>query len=243
MQHIPSPTFARHRTTGTNQRFNPTLCRGRVYCAIPLTRAAQRGLTWALGSLLPEGCLLAQHFKTFCNDWLSKAKEYDDQSLEGCYDKFFTLFVVFNRLYAEATFELARRQVITIQANRPLPDRKGATEYTLLFVGQDDFDQLIEEQLASEVAELTRLIEDEHFHIKLSAPNGDPQREKDQSLLRDLRSRGKTRALAVLDVVYSIRCNLFHGHKAFQQVQAELLRPAIRVVYQVVHALLRAHGA
>ncbi len=34
------------------KRFNPTLCRGRVWCVINITRAAQRGLTWALGSSL-----------------------------------------------------------------------------------------------------------------------------------------------------------------------------------------------
>ncbi|MDB5335310.1 MAG: hypothetical protein JWN70_929 [Planctomycetaceae bacterium] len=33
------------------KRFNPTLCRGRVWGVIITVRAAQRGLTWALGSL------------------------------------------------------------------------------------------------------------------------------------------------------------------------------------------------
>ncbi|MDB5338647.1 MAG: hypothetical protein JWN70_4266 [Planctomycetaceae bacterium] len=32
------------------KRFNPTLCRGRVWGVIIVTRAAQRGLTWSLGS-------------------------------------------------------------------------------------------------------------------------------------------------------------------------------------------------
>ncbi len=31
-------------------RFNPTLCRGRVWGVINVARASQRGLTWALGS-------------------------------------------------------------------------------------------------------------------------------------------------------------------------------------------------
>ena len=30
------------------KRFNPTLCRGRVWGVINVARAAQRGLTWAL---------------------------------------------------------------------------------------------------------------------------------------------------------------------------------------------------
>lgn len=32
-----------------NKRFNPTLCRGRVWVVINVARAAQHGLTWALG--------------------------------------------------------------------------------------------------------------------------------------------------------------------------------------------------
>ncbi|MDB5341362.1 MAG: hypothetical protein JWN70_6981 [Planctomycetaceae bacterium] len=30
------------------KRFNPTLCRGRVWSVINVARAAQRGLSWAL---------------------------------------------------------------------------------------------------------------------------------------------------------------------------------------------------
>ena len=37
------------------KRFNPTLCRGRVWGVINITRAAQRGLTWALGSTIEVG--------------------------------------------------------------------------------------------------------------------------------------------------------------------------------------------
>ena len=109
--------------------------------------------------------MLAPHFQRFCTEWLEKAEQYDDGDIHGCYDKFFTLFVVFNRLYAEATFELARRGEITIQPNRSLPDRKGATEYTLSFVGQAVFDQLLETQLAEPVATVAGLIENEMFFI------------------------------------------------------------------------------
>lgn len=185
--------------------------------------------------------MLAPHLLQFCDEWVNKANKCDENNVSGCYDKFFTLFVVFNRLYAEATFELARRGKITLQPNRPLPDRKGATEYTLSFIGQHVFDQLLDNQLTEPVATLVQLIEDERFYIKLSSPNGDRQRDMDLELLLKLRSQGKTRALAILDLIYSVRCNLFHGHKAFQPVQVELLRPTIRVVLEVIYALRRSH--
>jgi hypothetical protein len=110
--------------------------------------------------------------------------------VEGCYDKFFTLFVVFNRLYAEATFELARQGQISISPNRSLPDRKGATEYTFAFIGQTAFDHFFKEHLTAPVDALAMLIEQERFYIKLSSPNGDPQRVKDLLLLSALRLRG-----------------------------------------------------
>ena len=58
------------------------------------------------------------------------------------------------------------------------------------------------------------LIENEQFYIKLSIPNGGHQRDKDLALLASLRSTGKKRLLAVLDSVYTIQCDLFHGHKS-----------------------------
>lgn len=187
--------------------------------------------------------MLSPEIERFCTAWLAKAALYNDDNVEGCYDKFFTLFVVFNRLYAETTFELARQGRITISRNRSLPDRKGATEYTFDFIGQTSFDHLFVEWLAEPVDTLARLIEQESFYIKLASPNGDPQREKDLLLLSELRSSGKTRALAVLDLVYSIRCNLFHGHKAFQPIQVRLLKPTMTVLYQVIRALQQAHTA
>jgi hypothetical protein len=187
--------------------------------------------------------MLSPEFERFYHEWLQKAELYTDDSIESCYDKFFTLFVVFNRLYAEATFELMRRGQISIQANRPLPDRRGATEFTLLFIGQAAFDLLYETELLQSVAALCSLIENEQFYIKLSSPNGERQREKDEALLVELRAKGKTRALAILDAVYSIRCNLFHGHKAFQEVQVDLLQPTIKVLRELIGALHRAHQA
>lgn len=186
--------------------------------------------------------MIAPHFERFCDEWLTRAEQCNVDSIDGCYDKFFTLFVVFNRLYAEATFELARRGEVTIKQNRSLPDQKGATEYTLRFVGQTKMDDLLENDLSIAIAELASLIESEAFYIKLSSPEGDRQRDKDLDLLRRLRARGETKALAVLEMLYSVRCNLFHGHKAFQPVQGELLRPVILVLSSVIRALQLAHG-
>src|SRR5437016_5354896 len=40
--------------------------------------------------------------RKFCQRWLQKAASYDPAKLEDAFDKFFTLFVAFNRLYFHA---------------------------------------------------------------------------------------------------------------------------------------------
>lgn len=187
--------------------------------------------------------MLSPELSRFCDQWIARANHYGDQSVDDCYDKFFTSFVIFNRLYAEATFELARRGQITLQPNQQLPDQKGATEYTLKMIGLPAFQLLYENSLVTHAQQIEDLIETEQFYIMLSAPNGDRQVDKDQALLAELRSEGKGKFLAVLKTVYTIRCNLFHGHKAFEPVQATLLRPATAILCHVIEALRNALSA
>lgn len=186
--------------------------------------------------------MLTAEFERFMEAWMTRARGYGDENQDGCFDKFFTLFVVFNRLYSEATFELNRRGTITLPRNRPLPDKKGATEYTLEVIGLDRFDQIYDTHLAQKVEIIAQLIDQEVFYIRLSSPEGERQPEKDRALLADLRARGKTRALAVLELVYKVRCNLFHGHKAFHPIQLELLRPVNHILEHIVGALHESLG-
>lgn len=181
--------------------------------------------------------MLSSELEQFVDGWLERANNYSDDCVEDCYNKFFTLFVIFNRLYAEATFELNRRGKIILKPNGLLNDRKGATEYTLELITIDDFERLYAERLAINVNVIADLIESELFFIKLSNPDGNRQPEKDRILLADLRSSDEKRALAVLDLIYTVRCNLFHGHKAFQPVQAELLRPVTALLVEVINSL------
>lgn len=80
---------------------------------------------------------------------------------------------------------------------------------------------------------------DQHrFFIKLHRVDGTRQPHEDRELLRKFRSRSKNlRAEAVLDFLYSVRINLFHGHKTFEQVQLEVMRPANVLLLQIVEML------
>lgn len=181
--------------------------------------------------------MLNWEFERFISEWMNRANGYNDDQ-NGCYDKFFTLFVVFNRMYSEATFELERRGAIKLQKNRPLPDKKGATEYTLEMIGLDNFNEMYESHLREHVEAIEWLIENQVFSIRLSFPEGRSQPDKDLELLNKIRSSGKTRALAILELIYSVRCNLFHGHKGFEPIQQELLQP-INIILE--HTVERLH--
>jgi hypothetical protein len=55
---------------------------------------------------------------------------------------------------------------------------------------------------------------------------GEPRPEEDRKLLNNLRSDNKQwKVSALLDIIYSVRCNMFHGHKGFDRVQIDILIP------------------
>jgi hypothetical protein len=58
---------------------------------------------------------LSPELATFCRNWLTKAEAYSSEEIGGAFDQFFRLYVAFNRLYAEATFRLARRGQVRLR--------------------------------------------------------------------------------------------------------------------------------
>jgi len=184
--------------------------------------------------------MLSHESTVFYNSWRAKANDdAAEASLASLFDAYCSHFIVFNRLYAEATFELARRGSITLSRST-FPDSKGAKEYSLQFVGANQFvtQLLADPDCAAALDEIMALIDIERFHIKLDMIYGAPQRGLDLTLLINLRSASNAqKGKAILDVLYSIRCNMFHGHKGFNEIQQELLRPAITLISKVSEIL------
>ena len=194
--------------------------------------------------------MLSEEFCKFYGNWSGKADTYHANELRSAFDRYFTLFVVFNRLYAETTFELARRGLIQLPKNR-FPDRKAATKYVLEFFESDYLiDELRKDPRSLSAVEeiksfLPRDASDRYqFAIKLSMPYGQAQPQKDAELFRKLDSVNKNeQAEAILEFLYSIRCNLFHGHKGFDAVQLEVLRPANALLAHVNRILFERLNA
>lgn len=194
----------------------------------------------SLNSYRGEIIMLSPEFEDFYRSWLQKAEEYEETDLRQCFDKFFTLFVVYNRLYAEATFTLARKGEINLATRYSFPDSMAAKSYVQKYLGGANLLSKLEDNEESKqaIATIRNLIEDGIFNIKLNMVTGNSQREADLELLKSLKSTNRgQRARAILDIIYSIRCNMFHGHKGFTPVQVKILRPVITVLENIIRAL------
>jgi hypothetical protein len=165
----------------------------------------------------------------FYTNWLEKADGYEGDSLANHFDRFTSLYVVYNSLYMDVMNEL-----VISGANIPLgfKDKKAASDYVIQYLrGKFFIDSLLNDQISIDnLSEICRILEEEQFHIILHW--GNQQRPLDLQLLDKLRSNNKqNKAVAILRLFYHIRCNLFHGHKGFEERQRLLLIP--------VNALLR----
>jgi len=70
--------------------------------------------------------MLNSEFTEFYRRWKEKAEGYRDENLKDVFDKFFTLYVLYNRLYAEVTFQMAKDNLINLTDRNNFPDKKAA---------------------------------------------------------------------------------------------------------------------
>jgi hypothetical protein len=62
--------------------------------------------------------------------------------------------------------------------------------------------------------------------------------QKDQELLSKLDSNNCNDQISgILEFIYQIRCNMFHGRKGYEPVQELLLEPVLYFLHKIVLAL------
>lgn len=184
---------------------------------------------------------LSAELRTFCHNWRTKADAYSSEDVGGAFDRFFTLYVAFNRLYAEATFRLARRGQFRLRDR--FPDSNGAQEYVVQFCGAEALTRAWEgdPDTITALHQIADHLRQGRFNLKLDMMTGAQRPAADRELLARLDSRSRNRrAQAALEVLYAIRCNMFHGHKGFEPIQLELLRPAILLLESTINVLYQA---
>ncbi|HEX7028886.1 MAG TPA: hypothetical protein VF268_16720 [Gammaproteobacteria bacterium] len=133
---------------------------------------------------------LHPHVEEFYREWLRKSDQYSNEELSGCFNKAFSLFTLYNKLYAEATFILARRNEIKIDESRGFPDRKGAIEFAPRYIGYENLhlELFNSDDCSAALDNIIRPLKQHQFYIKLSMPYGERQPQKDEALLKKLES-------------------------------------------------------
>jgi hypothetical protein len=193
---------------------------------------------------------LNPEFKSLCERWRAKAQQYDAEDAHQLFDKFFSLYVVYNALYAETAAYLHRKASSEGKEEYKLdddsfPDKKAATKYVLDLLTSTSLMQSLEKTKATKQAidQLKTLISKQnslHFWISLDPVFGEPQEDKDKELIKMLNSSSTDeRARAVLQLIYQVRCNMFHGRKSVSPVQKQLLIPLTVLLEKIIDKLYR----
>lgn len=174
--------------------------------------------------------MLSQNLTDFYNNWTAKADAIIDNNLSSIYDKYITLFITFNNLYNQIPSTLISRGDAV--PNR-IYDNQAATEYVIKLIGaQSILDNLTNQNNNADVNAIIDVIDQQLFYIKLNF--GQRQRNEDLKILTNLRStNANLKARAILQVIYYVRCNMFHGHKDFVEYQKLLVEPLARILKTV----------
>lgn len=184
--------------------------------------------------------MLSNELINFCNRWLDKADTYTNNSTEEVFDKFFSLYVVYNAIYSEATLKLKEKNS-KISAG----DRISATENISKYIGhQILFEKL--QNLSKEINKIIELIKNGTFYISTKRDNITPDTEQDNKYITDIemnktaiKSNDKQEFnKAILNLIYGVRCNMFHGKKGFNPIQRELLIPMNNILEMIIKDLL-----
>lgn len=171
--------------------------------------------------------MLSDNFIRFYNNWLQKFNDIQGQNLSSLFDRYITLFIMYNSLYTQVPQTLIQRGT-PVKAN--MNDKELAIRSVIKILGAPQLIQvLIQKGCNDDIRQLVDLIDREQFYINLHY--GTRQRNEDLLILNKLKSTNLSqKAVGILDVVYNVRCNLVHGHKDFIEPQRELLEPLIKIL-------------
>ncbi|ATI29102.1 MULTISPECIES: hypothetical protein [Ralstonia solanacearum species complex] len=170
--------------------------------------------------------------ESFCDRWVDKAQAYRSDELEDLFDRFFTLFVAYNRFYSTAA-DLYRGTRDPKEAPMLQGDRREATTIMSRLIGPRRFSDVVQErpEIAGSCETISELLHNRQFFLHSTRGTKAPDLLRDAKLADDLR---RYALLAVLECLYQIRCNIFHGEKEFAPRQARLLVPAITLLECIV---------
>lgn len=192
---------------------------------------------------------LQPEFEEFYDGWSRKVEAYHGKEIRDYFDKFLTQYVIYNRLYVEATKQLScdPNSGIRIDGRDSFPDAQAAKVYVANYLGARAIVQAMQQDhdCYSALMAVEQILGIHEFFIKLHPVTGERQPDDDVDLLNRLRSKNSSeKVLAILEFIYSVRCNMMHGQKDFSTRQLKLLCPTIillRKLCTLLHRKLSMH--
>lgn len=145
-----------------------------------------------------------ENLHMFIHRWNTKAEGYNgsNRDLSAVFDEFITRYIIFNVLYK-----------ICAEIYGERGDRNSATKVVEKFLSEHHCNIIPE--ISPFISRLTEGISEGKFIIGIP-------KYSDKKLLTDLQNNN---ILALLECIYQLRCNLFHGDKEFIWRQEQLLSP------------------
>ncbi|MFD2966290.1 hypothetical protein [Sphingobacterium bambusae] len=164
----------------------------------------------------------------FYHRWLQKANHVNGHDVADLIDEYVSLFIVYNFLYNIVPAERYRREGVRREY---VKDMERATAHMVGFVGAKAMANHLDAQgLNVGIKELADAMP--HFNIVLD--KGRPRKLQDERLILELTSDDALKMLAVMKILYHIRCNIVHGEKGLYQYQELLLLPALTLLRAIV---------
>lgn len=169
--------------------------------------------------------------KEYLDSWRLRMAGIQGTDLRALFDKFSTLYTLYNRFYNDSFRVLQSQDQL---AKPRYSDFEKATSLVVLFNSAEDvIGRLEANSNISDVDCIANLIENDIFHINLA--DGVSQKTLDIQLMENLRSENNAvRVQAILSAIYNVRNNIQHAEKHFEEPQRLLLEPLIRILQTIV---------
>ncbi len=154
--------------------------------------------------------------------WLEKSKKYDSDNVEEVMDKFFSLYVAYNAMYSK------------FSEGDKHDDRACATTRMAKYLKSAKITIL--NDCESTIKEMIKPVEDGIFYIY--GNHSDKDYKKDSAIIQKIQE-DINNYRAILNFIYGIRNNMFHGTKKIIAEQVQLLNPANKVLEKLLEALIQ----
>lgn len=176
---------------------------------------------------------MSEDTKEFIVNWEFKLSQIQGETLNDVYDRFTSLYTIYNRLYNEAFRFLKEKKRLT---KKNYSDFDKATIIVVEFISSKAIIESIKNNKnLGEIDAVCKLIENKVFYINLN--NGQPREEIDEQLLNNLKSTDiEIKAKAITSLIYKIRCNMVHGYKDFQEYQRLIVEPVSILLKDIIEA-------